>query len=375
MTESRIFLSAPDVRDLERDYVMAAIDSNWIAPAGPDLEAFEIQLAEKTGRKHAVALSSGTAALHLALLNAGVGPGDEVIVSSLTFIGSVSPVVHIGATPVFIDSEPTSWNLDPALLAEELDRRSADGTLPAAVVVVDLYGNPANYQPIIAACRQHDVPMIEDAAEALGASHDLGPCGSLGHSAILSFNGNKITTSGGGGAYVTDSDEDADRARYLSTQARQTAVHYEHTEIGFNYRMSNVLAALGRAQVERLDDRIARRTEIHEAYASVADASDDVEVLQSPPWGAGNHWLTCLRLGANARAGATQVIDALAANNIESRPIWKPMHLQPVFDGATSVLNGTSEQIFSEGICLPSGSGMGDADLSRVLAVLAEKLT
>lgn len=375
MTEARIFLSAPDVRDLERDYVMAAIDSNWIAPAGPDLDAFEVQLAEKTGRKHAVALSSGTAALHLALLNVGVEAGDEVFASTLTFVGSVSPIVHIGAHPVFIDSESTSWNLDPNLLSQELDRRSTEGSLPAAVVAVDLYGNPADYEAIVEICREHDVPLIEDAAESLGANHGLGPCGSFGTSAILSFNGNKITTSSGGGAYVTDSAEDAERARYLSTQARQAAVHYEHTEVGFNYRLSNILAALGRAQVERLEDRIARRCEIYTSYSHLVAELDHVDMLTPPPWGTGNHWLSCLQIGPESKSTPKDLIEALSRQNIESRPIWKPMHLQPVFENAEAVLNGTSERIFTQGICLPSGSGMDDADLERVLMALKKELS
>lgn len=369
----RILLSAPDVRDLEREYVNAAIDSNWIAPAGPDLERFEVLLAERTGRRHAVALSSGTAALHLALLAAGVEHGDEVLVSTLTFIGSVSPICHIGAVPVFIDSDAQSWNMSADLLEAELGRRAQTGSLPAAVVAVDLYGNPADYRRITAACANYGVSLVEDAAEALGATHDDGPCGSFGSSAILSFNGNKIATSGGGGALVTDDAAIADRVRYLSTQAREPALHYEHTEIGYNYRMSNILAALGRAQVERLDERIARRREFYDAYAKVSEAAAGVELLSPPPWGAGNYWLSCISLEPGvAKIDAAGLIARLDEASIESRPVWKPMHLQPVFSGAAAVLSGYAEKAFAAGVCLPSGSGMTDDQFAHVMRTFEE---
>lgn len=372
--DERIFLSAPDVRDLEVDAVVAAIESNWLAPVGPALNAFEGALAEATGRKHAIGLTSGTAALHLALLAAGARPGSRVYCSSLTFIGSASPIVHLGAHPVFIDSESHSWNIDPGLLRSALTDDAQHGRLPAAVVVVDLYGNCADYAEIVAACAEFEVPLIEDAAEALGATYRDAPAGSFGTSAILSFNGNKIITSSGGGALVTDDESVADRARYLSTQARQAAVHYEHTEIGFNYRMSNVLAALGHAQLTRLDERIERRTAIHARYTDFFEGVEGAEVLQAPQWGSSNHWLSCVTLTSPSGHGPSNVIAALDARNIESRPIWKPMHLQPVFADAETHLNGTAEHLFGAGMCLPSGSGMTDVELDRVIDCLDKEL-
>jgi len=370
----RIFLSAPDVRHLERDYVMAAIDSNWIAPAGPDLERFEQALAAASGRAHAVALSSGTAALHLALLEAGVQPGDTVLCSSLTFIGSANPIIYCGAQPIFIDSEPNTWNMSPVLLEAELESRASTGTLPKAAVVVDLYGVCADYGTIVDILMRFGVTLVEDAAEALGASYNGAAGGSFGHSAILSFNGNKIITSSGGGAFVTDDQATADRVRYLSTQARQPAVHYEHTEIGFNYRMSNICAALGRAQLETLPDRIARRAEINAAYAELFSSVEGVSMHQPSGPHAANYWLTCALFDESAANERSAVIETLAEQNIESRPVWKPMHLQPVFSETPSRLDGTSQRLFENGICLPSGSGMTDGALDRVLSALAAAL-
>jgi len=371
MSNDRIYLSAPDVREFERDYVMAAIDSNWIAPAGPDLVKFEVALAKASGRSHAVALSSGTAALHLALLEAGVKPGDSVICSSLTFIGSANPILYCGATPVFIDSESNTWNMSPDLLEAELAERAATDSLPAAAVVVDLYGVCANYERIVPILERYGVTLIEDAAEALGASFGGKPGGSFGRSAILSFNGNKIITSSGGGAFVTDDANAADRVRYLSTQARQSAIHYEHTEIGFNYRMSNICAALGRAQLETLDARINRRQEINSTYGETL--ADIPGIKMHSPVGPHqrNYWLSCIIIdSAESGYASGDLIDALAEDNIESRPVWKPMHLQPVFNGQPARLDRTSDRLFQMGVCLPSGSGMGPIDLERVQAAL-----
>jgi len=371
----RIFLSAPDVREHEREYVMAAIDSNWIAPAGPDLEAFEVELSVATDRQFAVGLSSGTAALHLALLGVGVGPGDEVICSSLTFAGSANPIVYCGAAPIFIDCESTSWNMDPALLADELEERAAAGALPAAAIVVDLYGNCANYDDIVPLLDRYEIPLIEDAAEAVGSTYRNRKAGSFGRHGILSFNGNKIITSSGGGAFVTDNEDSANRVRYLSTQARQSAVHYEHTEIGYNYRMSNICAALGRAQLKTLGDRIARRREINEVYVRAFEGIEGCEVLTPPQGSTSNYWLSCATLNPDAAPlTSRELMKSLEAGNIESRPVWKPMHLQPVFSGATSRTNGCSEALFTNGICLPSGSGMSDAAIERVVAVLNAEL-
>lgn len=373
MNHDRIFLSAPDVRDLELAYVTAAIQSNWLAPIGPALTAFEAGLARATGRKFAVGLSSGTAALHLALLGVGATPDDRVYCSSLTFVGSASPIVHIGAKPVFIDSEERSWNMDPGVLQAALTADAARNELPAAVVVVDLYGNCADYDAIVDICSEFEVPLIEDAAESLGSTHGNRRAGSFGVSAILSFNGNKVITSSGGGALVTDDEAAAERVRYLSQQARQPAGHYEHTEIGFNYRMSNVLAALGHAQLDRLDDRIARRKAIHSRYTEFFTRVDGAEVLGAPEWGSSNHWLSCVTFGAGKPGITAQVIETLETQNIESRPIWKPMHLQPVFADAEAHLNGVSERLFDRGLCLPSGSGMTESELDRVIECLTKE--
>lgn len=361
----RIFLSSPDVTDAERRALLAAFDSGWIAPVGPDLSAFEAALAEWT-TGHVVALSSGTAALHLALLAAGVAPGDEVFVSTFTFAATANAVAYCGATPVFIDSEAASWNMSPGLLREALETAARSGRLPAAVVVVDLYGQCADYDPIVEACAEFDVPLIEDAAEALGATYRGRPAGSFGAAGVLSFNGNKIMTTSGGGALVARSPEEADRARYLATQARQPAVHYEHTEIGFNYRLSNLLAAIGIAQLERLPAMRSRRLEINARYRAALTA-DHVEFMPVPEWSDWNGWLSCVVFDDGARRDA--VMAALDAANIESRPLWKPLHLQPVFTDHPRRVDGTSEDLFERGLCLPSGSVLTDDDVERIIGI------
>ena len=291
---TRIYLSAPDVRGPEREMVLAAIDSNWCAPVGPDLDAFEAEVAAVTGRAYGVALSSGTAGLHLALLELGVGPGDEVLVSTFTFVATANAVAYCGATPVFIDSEPETWNMSADLLAEELEvRRSAGRPMPAAAIVVDLYGQCADYDRILPILAEHGIPLVEDAAEAIGASLGNRPAGSFGAAAVLSFNGNKLITSSGGGMLVTDDEHMARRARYLATQAREPFDHYEHTEVGYNYRLSNLLAAFGRGQLFGLDDRIARRAEIRDRYAEFFADVPGVALNSIATGRSVNHWLTC----------------------------------------------------------------------------------
>ena len=370
---SRIYLSAPDVREAEREALLGALDGGWIAPVGPDLDGFEADLAAATGRGHGVGLASGTAAIHLALHELGIGAGDEVLVSSFTFAGSAFPVVHAGATPVFVDCEPGTWNLSPDLLAGELDRRRRAGAaMPRAAVVVDLYGQCADYQRIVPLLDEHGIVLVEDAAEAIGASVHGRPAGSFGRCAALSFNGNKLITSSGGGALVCDDGQLAARYRHLATQAREPAPHYEHVEIGFNYRLSNLLAAFGRGQLATLAERIERRRHIRARYAAVFAEVPGVELN---PIGEGqepNHWLTCITVDpAVAGFEAEQLRLHLEAGDIESRPTWKPMHLQPVFAGAPAVVDGTAEAIFRTGLCLPSGSGMSDADLDRALDAIA----
>ncbi len=361
---NRIFLSSPDVGDAERQALIDAFDSGWIAPVGPDLDAFEAAIGEVVGQ-HAVALSSGTAALHLALLAVGVEPGDDVVVSTFTFAASANAVASCGARPVLVDSDTESWNLSPELLATTLERAAAAGRLPKAVVVVDLYGQCADYDRIVPICREYGVAVVEDAAEAFGATYRDRPAAALGDIGVLSFNGNKIMTTSGGGALVTADDAVAARARYLSTQARQPALHFEHTEIGFNYRLSNLLAAIGRAQVARLPQMIERRLQIFDRYqAALADAP--VSFIPVPEWSGWNAWLTCVLLDD----GATRdlVIEKLAADDIEARPLWKPLHLQPAYASACRYVDGTSEELFDRGLCLPSGSVLTDDDIDRVVA-------
>lgn len=365
----RIYLSAPDVRGPERDALLAALDSGWVAPVGPDLDAFEAELADVTGRAHGVGLASGTAAIHLALRELGVGPGDEVLVSTFTFAGSAFPVVHCGATPVFIDSDATTWNLSPELLADELDeRRRAGRALPRAAVVVDLYGACADYGRIAPILAGHGIPLVEDAAEAIGATHQGRPAGSFGVVAVLSFNGNKLVTTSGGGALVTDDAAAAARFRHLATQAREPAAHYEHVEIGFNYRLSNLLAAFGRGQLAALTDRIERRRQIRRRYEETLAGVPGIAFHPVLDGDEANHWLTCITVDPDVTGVTAEAIRVhLEGANIESRPTWKPMHLQPVFAGAPARVDGTAERLFRNGLCLPSGSGMADADLDRVV--------
>ena len=360
---SRIFLSSPDVGDAERQALIDAFDGGWIAPVGPDLDAFEAAIGDAVGQR-AVALSSGSAALHLALLAVGVEPGDDVVVSTFTFAASANAVTYCGANPVFVDSDTDSWNLNPDLLATALDDAAAAGRPPKAVVVVDLYGQCADYDRIVPICRERGVAVVEDAAEAFGARYRGRPAATLGDIGVLSFNGNKIMTTSGGGALVTPDEAVADRARYLATQARQPALHYEHTDIGFNYRLSNLLAAIGRAQVARLPAMVERRLEIHDRYRK-AFAERPITFMPTPEWSDWNGWLTC----ALFEDGPTRdrVIEHLAADDVEARPLWKPLHLQPVFGAAPRFVDGTSEALFARGLCLPSGSVLTDDDIDRVV--------
>jgi len=368
VTDPRIYLSAPDVRDLEERYVVEAIRSNWVAPVGPDLDAFESEVASCAGVDHAVGLSSGTAALHLALVLLGVGPGDEVLVPTLTFVPTANVVGYVGATPLFVDSEPGSWCLSPDLVAIALEERARRGRLPKAAITVDLYGQCADYARLLPLFRSYDVPVVEDAAEAIGAARDARPAGSFGDLAAFSFNGNKIVTTSSGGALLCCDASAAARARKLATQARDDAPHYEHSESGFNYRLSNLLAAFGRAQLATLPDRIARRAEVRARYeAALADVGG-VELMPVPTGSAPNWWLTCITIDASVTGvDAEKVRLSLEDHDIESRPAWKPMHLQPIYRGAPAFLDGTAERIFADGLCLPSGSGMRDRDLDRVI--------
>jgi len=365
----RLYLSPPDIGPAERAYVQEAFDGNWVAPVGPHIEAFERAFATRVGSAHAVALSSGTAALHLALRLSGVAPGDEVVCSTLTFVASASPIVQLGARPVFVDSEETSWNADPALIAELLARKAGQGRAPRALVLAHLYGQSADIDPILDACQRHGVTLIEDAAEALGATYRGRSPGSSGRAAIHSFNGNKIITTSGGGMLVTDDAALAQAARHLATQARDPAPHYEHTTLGYNYRLSNVCAGIGRGQLEGLDKKVARRRAHFDAYQSAFRDLPGVVLQPEAPWGKSTRWLTCLTIEPTiAGTDRERVRLALEQLDIESRPIWKPMHLQPVFHGVEVADRGVAARLFAQGLCLPSGSGMSDADRERVIA-------
>ena len=367
MTDARIHLSPPDVGDLERKLLIEAFDSNWVAPVGPDLDAFEERVAELVGVRHAVALSSGTAALHLALIAAGVRRGDTVLVPSFTFAASANAVTYLGARPVFLDSTRESWNVDPALVAEELRARDRDGRLPRAVIAVDMYGQCADYEPLLAACDRYGVALVEDAAEALGATYRGRPAGSFGLAGVLSFNGNKILTTGGGGMLVTDDDRVARQARHLATQAREPVPHYEHRTVGYNYRLSNLLAAVGRGQLQRLDQMIAARRTTFHFYRDALGGLPGLEFMPIAGYGTPNHWLTCLLVDADA-FGATRddILGVLAAHDIEARPAWKPMHLQPAFADCATRGGEVSADLFRRGLCLPSGSALTGADRERV---------
>jgi dTDP-4-amino-4,6-dideoxygalactose transaminase len=367
----RIYLSPPHLGADELELVKEAFASNWVAPLGPHVDAFEREFAAAVGVGHAAALSSGTAALHLALRLLEVGPGDEVLCPTLTFCATANPVVYEGAAPVFLDVDAATWQLDPQLLRQELRASAARGKRPRAVISVDLYGQCADYDAIAAACAEYDVPFIEDAAEALGATYRGKPAGAFGRLAAFSFNGNKIITTSGGGMLVSDDAGPIERARSLASQARDPAPHYQHSTIGFNYRMSNVLAAIGRGQLRVLRDRVAARRRIYDVYRRELNDLPGVAFMPQAAYGRPNAWLTCITIDP-AAFGATRedVRLTLEAENIEARPVWKPLHLQPVFANCRSVGGDVARRIFEHGLCLPSGSAMTDADLGRVVALV-----
>jgi pyridoxal phosphate-dependent aminotransferase EpsN len=354
----------------EEGLVREAFASNWLSTVGPQLDAFERELAARIGRP-AVALASGTAAMHLGLRLLGVGPGDEVLCPTLTFVASVNPVRYLGATPVLVDSDPATWMMDPALLAEALESRARRGRLPRAVVAVHLYGQCADMDPILAACARHGVPVLEDAAEALGALYRDRPAGSMGAVGVFSFNGNKIITTTGGGMLVSSRQEWVDRARFWSTQARDPGIAFEHSELGYNYRLSNVLAAIGRGQLRVLDDRVRRRREIAFRYRDAFADLPGLTFMPQAPYGLSTNWLSCF-LVDEGRFGASrdEVIGALAARGIEARPLWKPMHLQPLYRGCETVGGDVAADLFRRGLCLPSSSSLTSAEQGEVVEVV-----
>ncbi len=369
---SRIQLSAPDVGELEERYLLAALRSGWVAPVGPDLDAFEQELAARVGVPHAVALSSGTAGLHLALAACGVRPGDAVLVPTLTFVATANAARYLGAEPVFVDCDPDTGTVDVELLAQLLAR--PHGRRIAAVVPVDLFGTCADYAELLPLCADHGVPVVEDAAEALGAHLRGQPAGSFGRAAVFSFNGNKIATSSGGGALVSADPQLVARCRYLASQARQPVPHYEHTELGWNYRLSNLLAALGRAQLARLDELLARRRALRERYRKLFAPAPGVRIVGDRD--GGNCWLTVLAVQpTQAGWSAGELAGWLAARDIETRPVFKPLHLQPLYAGAPAVLTGAAQRLYATGLALPSGSSLDDAQVDRVLTAVDEFLT
>lgn len=367
----RIFMSSPDVTELEERAIIDAMRSGWIAPLGPDVDAFEHEMAQRVGVAHAVALSSGTAALHLGLLSLGVGQGDIVVTSTMTFAATTNAIVYTGAEPYFVDADLTTGNMDPGLLRQALTNLRDAGERIAAVVPVDLLGKAIDYTSILAIADEFGVPVLADAAESLGAMHKGKAAGSFGRASIVSFNGNKIMTTSGGGMLLTDDAEMAQQVRYLATQARQPVVHYEHTDVGYNYRLSNLLAALGRAQLSRLDSMIARRREMRELYKRLFSEVYGVEVFGADGDDTDNVWLTSILIDSDVTGWQpADLAAALAENNIESRPLWKPMHRQPVFEARRGVINGASEQLFERGLTLPSGSALTDDQRARVVAAI-----
>ncbi|WP_291362198.1 aminotransferase class I/II-fold pyridoxal phosphate-dependent enzyme [Devosia sp.] len=371
--DQQVLLSTPHMGEAELEYVAEAFRTNWIAPLGPNVDAFETEIAAMVGVKHAVALSSGTAAIHIALRLLDVGVGDVVFCSTLTFIASINPAIYQGARPVFIDSEPESWNMSPRALEQALLAAKAAGQLPKAVIVVCLYGQSADMDPIVALCDRFGVPLVEDAAESLGAKYRGRASGTFGKLGIYSFNGNKIITTSGGGMLVTDSAELAERARFLATQARDPAPHYQHSVIGYNYRMSNVLAGVGRGQLKVLDERVAARRRVFETYKSELASIDWLEWMPEPEWSFSTHWLAACVIKPDAPITVDKLIRALSDEFIEARPMWKPMHLQPIFADAEYYRHGNesvSDGLFERGICLPSGSNLTDGQIGRVIETI-----
>ncbi len=376
MKAEKIWLSSPHIGINELQYVNEAFATNWIAPLGPHVNTFEQGLQEQTQTKHAAALSSGTSAIHLALILLGVKAGDTVFCQSITFSASANPIAYQGAIPVFIDSESDTWNMDPTLLKAALEEAKQNGKLPKAIIPVHLYGMPAKMVEISSIAKEYNVPVIEDAAEALGSNINGKPCGSYGHLGVLSFNGNKIITTSGGGALLSADAEMIEKARFLATQARDAAPHYQHTHIGYNYRMSNVLAGIGRGQLEVLNDRVAARRKNFERYrqyfSKINNQGFEILFQEEPEGYFSNRWLTCIIVDPTNNKGLTREVIRLAmdAENIETRPLWKPMHQQPIFSNCKSYINGVSDKLFEDGLCLPSGSNLTEEEFSRIFDCL-----
>ncbi len=375
MINKRIFLSPPHMSGTEMDLIRDVFDSNYIAPLGPMVDRFEKEFSEYTGIENCLAVNCGTAATHLALHCLGVGRGDIVLASNLTFIASVSPVTFFGAAPVFIDSEESSWNMCPELLKKAIDECAAVGKLPKAVIPTDLYGQCANYDEIMAVCAPRGIPVIVDSAEAVGAKYKDRHAGKGADAAVFSFNGNKIITSSGGGMLASDNADFIQHARKLSMQAREPFPHYVHEEIGYNYRMSNVVAAIGCGQLQVIDDRVARKREIFDIYRENLEGIEGVEFMSEPAYSTGNRWLSVMLIDKEITGKEPEDLRlCLEEHNIESRSVWTPMHMQPVFKNCSFFANGISEKLFGEGLCLPSGTAMSDSELEYIISLLKNSL-
>jgi pyridoxal phosphate-dependent aminotransferase EpsN len=375
----RIYLSPPHMSGEEQKYIAEAFETNWIAPLGPNVEGFERELAEYVGARGALALSSGTAAIHLALRLLDVGPGDTVFCSSLTFVASANPILYQGATPVFIDSEPKTWNMSPIALERAMQDAAMEGKLPKAVIIVNLYGQSADMDPLLAICDRYGVPVLEDAAESLGATYKGKSSGTFGKFGVYSFNGNKIISTSGGGMLVSDDIEALEKARFWSTQARDQARHYQHSEMGYNYRMSNIIAGIGRGQLRVLDERVKARRAVFDRYEAAFANLPGFTLMPEAEEGFMTRWLTALTVDAEQTGvSAVQIVDALAEENIEARPVWKPLHLQPLFAGAKyyphAEYNSVSDDLFTNGLCLPSGSSLTEEEQGRVIASVERAL-
>ena len=362
--KTKIWLSSPHLTGEEQKYVKEAFDTNWVAPLGPNVNGFEQELCEYTGAKACSALSSGTAAIHLALILLGIEEGDEVLCSSFTFSATANPIRYQKAIPVFVDSEKETWNMSPELLEKAIKDRMAKGKKPKAIILVHLYGMPAKMNELMAIAKKYAIPVIEDAAEAIGATYQGKAMGTFGEMGIFSFNGNKIITTSGGGALVSDNRDYCDKATFLATQARDAAPHYQHSQIGYNYRMSNIVAGIGRGQLEVLDDRVEARRKNFEYYKNELAAITTISFVEEPNGFYSNRWLTTILTDSFETREKIRL--ALEKENIESRPLWKPMHLQPVFKEFPGYIDGTSDDLFQRGLCLPSGSNLTEEDLQRV---------
>lgn len=376
MNKSKIWLSSPHMGGTEQNYINEAFDANWVAPLGPNVNGLELDLETYLGHQASVgALSSGTAAIHLGLILLGVQAGDEVLCQSMTFSASANPILYLGATPVFIDSEELTWNLCPVALDQAIQDRISKGKKPQAIIAVHLYGVPYQIEAVRAVADRYQIPILEDSAEALGSAYKGQKCGTFGDIGVLSFNGNKIITTSGGGAIVTKMAEQKDKAVFYATQARDAAPHYQHSEIGYNYRMSNICAGIGRGQMEVLDQHVALRRAMHDFYVTLFATIEGVEVFSTPNDDYfANYWLTAITIDATKTKGITRETLRLAfeAANIESRPLWKPMHLQPIFSNYPYYGSNVAETLFDNGLCLPSGSNLTDTDRERIAAVIRE---